>query len=73
MPMVPGTELTNMFGPPWGEVTLSLKCWGYGTDGKPKDINLQLKEDGRRIQTRPVQQVGLKEGGEGQDQFQSRH
>ena len=53
MPLKSGTEVTNMFGLPRKEVTLSLNCWRYGTDGKPFNINIQLLKDGdiyRRVQ-----------------------
>ena len=53
MPLKSGTEVTNMFGLPRKEVTLSLNCWRYGTDGKPLNIKIKLLKDGsiyRRVQ-----------------------
>ena len=63
MPLKAGTEVTNMFGLPRKEVTLSLNCWRYGTDGKPININIQLLKDGdiyRRVQ---CNDLGQKRGG----------
>ena len=62
MPMVAGTEVTNIFGVARNEVTLALNCWTNGTDGKRYNINVQLLKTGNVYKRVQCNELGKKKG-----------